>query len=294
MKFFKKILLLSLVLIFTSGNLLEKIDYRRGISNNVCKKFTDKLLVYCIFVDSQKTLPWTDFDLKSTIDSLEVAIKWLETVASKNGINISIKKDIYVGEDYATIKKELPMGNVIQSLTTPNLNKGIGGLNLWADNIAKRVGTTLNITGKDGIPEIKNPKNKERLIAYLRDENQVDNVALLFFTNNYFKNDISVALNTMNHDDVEFSIVSYKYPAVIANSILQLFGAADLYKTEFRKNEKKISMAKEFFPNDIMQEPYGKDINTREIGELTKYLIGWSPDLDPKYYPLLTDKLTIF
>jgi hypothetical protein len=278
----------------SAGNLTLNTDYRKGISNNVCKKLTDKVLVYCIFVDSQKTLPWSEFDMKSTIDSLELALKWIEEKASENDTPLNVIKDVYMGQNYATIKRELPAGNVQKSLTTPNVNKGIANINIWADHIAKRAGAAFNITGKDGIPEIKNPKNKERLIAFLRDEYQVDNVALLFMINNYYKNDISAAINTMNNEDVEFAIVSYKYPAVIANCILQLFGASELYKTGFRKNEKKISLAAEYFPNDIMQDPYGKNISQLKIGDFTRYMIGWSNDLDEEYHFLLNDKKSKF
>ena len=285
--------LLTVLLIF-NGSSFQRIDYRKGINNNVCKSLKDNVLIYFIFIDSQETAPWTEFDIKSTIDSLTLAINWLEKKAAQNGISLNIIQDYYTGSDYTTIKKALPMRNVSNSLNEPSMSRGIKELNNWADGIAKRVGTTFNITEKDGIPEIKNPRNKERLIAYLRDDKQVESVALLFMVNNYYKNDISVALNTMSRDDVEFAIVSYKYPAVIAHNILHLFGAADLYKSEFRKNEKKIALAKQFFFNDIMQDMTNGNIEQFDIEEYTKYLIGWTPKLDPKYMPLLTDKVVLF
>jgi hypothetical protein len=48
----------------------------------------------------------------------------------------------------------------------------------------------------------------------------------MFFVNNYFKADISIAMNTLSSDDIEFAIVSYKYPAEIAHNFLHLYGAA--------------------------------------------------------------------
>lgn len=264
------------------------------MNNNVCKTLKDDVLLYFIFIDSQETTPWTEYDINTTIDSLNIAIKWLEKKAAMNGIPLNIIKDYYIGNNYTTIKRGLPNGNVYRSLNEPGLRKGIQGLNNWADAITKRVGITFNISEKDGIPEIKHPKNKERLIAYLRDEKQIESVALLFMVNNYYKNDISVALNTTSHDDVEFAIVSYKYPAVIAHNILHLFGAADLYKTEFRRNDNKIALAKDFFPNDIMQDNGTTNIEMFEIGEFTKYMIGWSGNLESKYATLLTDKIVYF
>jgi hypothetical protein len=108
--------------------------------------------------------------------------------------------------------------------------------------------------------------------------------------NNYYRNDISICVNQFSTNDVEFAIVSYKYPAIIAQNILNLFGAADLYKTLYRRNESKIELAFRYFPKDIMQDVYAKDINRMEIGDFTKYLIGWTNKLDPKYDLLLTDK----
>ncbi|MFO7658779.1 MAG: hypothetical protein R6W78_17090 [Bacteroidales bacterium] len=290
----KKIIPLFLFLLVLPGYTFQRIDYRKGINNNVCKSLKDNVLLYFLFIDSQETTPWTEFDIKSTLDSLTLAVQWIEKQAAMHGISLNIIQDYYIGTDYATIKKPLPGGTVYKSLNEPNLHKGMHELNNWADAIAKRVGATFNISEKDGIPEVRNPRNKERLVAFLRDEKQVESVALLFMVNNYFKNDISVAINTMSHNDVEFAIASYKYPAVIARCILQLFGAAELYKSPFRRNEKKIAMSKDFFPADIMQETGAAGIEMFEIGEFTRYLIGWSPNLDPKYLPLLTDKITFF
>lgn len=291
MKLFIRLVFFISLLIFPSGYSINRIDYRKGINNNVCKVLKDNVLLYFIFVDSKDTSPWTEFDIRSTIDSISVAIRWLEIQARQNGISLNIISDYYIGEEYTTIRRPLPMGNVIKSVSEPNFKKGLEELNSWADNIAKRAGFSFNITEKDGIPEIKNPRNKERLVAFLRDEKRVESVALLYMVNNYFRNDISISINTMNTDDIEFSIISYKYPSVIAHNILHLFGAADLYKTLYRRNEKKILAATDYFPDDIMQDVYARNIYSLNIGEFTKYMIGWKQDLDPAYKTLLVDKI---
>ncbi len=294
MVIFIKLALFFVLLILPSGYSGKRIDYRKGIHNNVCKTLENNILVYCIFVDSKETSPWTEFDIKSTIDSISVAIRWLEEQASQNGISLNVITDYYIGEEYTTIKRALPMGSVVRSISEPNLRKGMEALNLWADNIARRAGSSFDITEKDGIPEIKNPRNKERLVAFLRDSKQVESVALLYMVNNYFRNDISISVNTMNTYDVEFAIVSYKYPSIIAQNILHLFGAADLCKTQYRKNEKKILIAGKYFPDDIMQDVYDKNISKIKIGEFTQYLIGWKKGLEPDYHTLLTDKIANF
>ena len=283
-----------LIVIIAAGFAPRRIDYRRGIRNNVCKELKGNVLVYYVFVDSDETIPWTEFDIRTTIDSMETAIRWLENEASKRGISLNIIQDYFIGKEYSTIKRDLPSGSVENSLNTPNLNRGTKSINEWADYIAKKVGYSIDINEKDGIPEIRNPNNKERLLAYLRDEKQVESVALIFMVNNYFKKDISVSLNTLTDNDVEFSVVSYKYPSVMVHNILHLFGAADLYKTVYRRQTHKIEFARETFPDDVMQNPNEINLKAMEIGELTEYLIGWRKEINPKYSPLLTDKVVNF
>ncbi len=291
---FKKLsFLLFAFLLFTSFS-PRRIDYREGMHMNVCKDLRSNVLVYFVFIDTKTTAPWTEFDIQSTIDSLETAIHWIEEKAHENNIQLNILSDYYFGEEFTTIRRNLPYETVKKSATTPGFKKGQEELNKWADNIARRIGTEVNIVEKDGIPEIKNPKNKERLVAHLRDEKQVESVALLYMVNNYYRDDISIVINHLDTEEVEFSIVSYKYPAIIAQNILNLFGAADLSKTLYRRNDKKIRFAKEYFPNDIMQDVYAKTVSSLEVGEYTKYLIGWNTKLDSKYHTLLTDKIVNF
>lgn len=291
---FKKLSLFLFVIILFTGFNLKRIDYRDGMYMNVCKDLRSNVLVYFIFVDTKTTAPWTEFDIQSTLDSMEVAIQWIEDQAHENNIQLNIISDYFIGKEYTTIRKNLSNETVMRSATTPSFSKGLGELNKWADNIAKRVGTEVNITEKDGIPEIKNPNNKERLVAHLRDEKRVERVALLYMVNNYYRDDISISVNHLDTEDVEFSIVSYKYPAIIAQNILNLFGAADLSKTLYRRNEKKIKLAQEYFPNDIMQDVYAKTVTSLEIGAYTKFLLGWNTQLDSKYHTLLTDKIVNF
>lgn len=288
---FVRILLYSLTItLLFQGSSVKRIDYRHGMHNNVCKTLKDNVLVYFIFVDTKETAPWTEFDINTTLDSMAVAIQWIKSQAELRGIPLKISTDYYIGSQFTTVQKNLEYGTVLKTATTPNLNKGLDGLNKWADAIAARVGKEVIIKNKEKIPEIKNPRNKERLIAHLRDEWKVESVALLFLVNNYYRSDISVTVNHLDNSDIEFSVVSYKYPSVIAQNILNLFGAADLSKSLYRNNEKKIRLASEYFPNDIMQDVYGKPADRFEIGAYSEYLIGWREILDPMYSLLLTDR----
>lgn len=292
---FLRVICIGIFLLFATSFSLKKVDYRHAMYKNVCKDLKHDVLLYFIFVDNKSTAPWTEFDIQSTIDSVGIAVRWLQEQAKLNNIPLKIKSDYYIGTELSTINKSLPQGSVYKSITEPNLTTGLKSINSWADAIAKKAGSTLNIPEKkDGIPEIKNPRNKERLIAYLRDAYQVESVALLYMVNNYFKNDISVQINTFNTDDVEFAVVSYKYPSEIAHNFLHLYGAADLYNTPFRRNEKKIAQLAKMYPNEIMLDPYAKNIKTLEISDYTKYLIGWKQDFDPSLEPFFTDKAFTF
>ncbi len=272
----------------------ERIDYSKARFNNVCKDLKDNVLLYFIFIDTKTTSAWTEFDIVSTIDSVNVAVKWLEAQALKNNIPLKIKSDYYIGKDFATITRNLPNGTVEASLSQPNLKKGIEELNKWADFVSRKAGESFLIATKDGIPKRQNPKNTEQLIAHLRDEHNAESVALLFLVNNYYRTDISFALNTFSNDYVEYAIVSYKYPSEIAHNFLHLYGAADLYSTPLRKSARKIQMAANLLPNEIMQDPYAKNIWEQEISDYTRYLIGWTNTLDDQYIPLLTDRIARF
>jgi len=282
-------ILIILLQILTSCFSLNRLDYRKGMNTNVCKDLHGDVLLYCIFVDNKNTAPWTEFDIQTTLDSINIAINWLHNQAKLNNINLNIISDYYIGDEYTTIKKNLPQTSVQLAATEPNLHKGILSLNKWSDYIARKTGDSFQPPTKDGIPQIKKPKNKERLIAFLRDEYNVESVALLFLVNNYYKNDISIPVNTMSTKDVEYAIVSYKYPSEIAHNFLHLYGAADLYKTIYKKNEKNINFAAKEFPNEIMLDPYAKKINNCEINIFTKYLIGWTDTLPTKYTKLFYD-----
>ena len=282
--------LLALLLFPTSFS-IKRLDFREGMFKNVCKDLKNDVLLYLIFVDTRETTPWTEYDIRSTLDSMAVAVDWLHKQARENNITLNIKTDYYIGEQYATINKNLPLGTIVRSCSEPRFRKGIISLNKWSDNIARIAGASFYITDKDGIPEVKQPKNKERLIAHLRDENNVESVALLYMLNNYYKTDISIPINIFSTDNIEYAIVSYKYPSEISHNFLHLFGAADLHKTHYRRSEKRIRFAEQEFPNEIMHDPYAKKIHEMEVSDFTKYLIGWIDTIDENYQFLFYDKM---
>lgn len=256
--------------------------------NNVCKTLKGDVLIYLIFVDSRETTPWTEFDIQSTLDSVLISIDWLESHARRNSISLNIKTDYYIGEEYSTITRRLPAPSVYLSATEPGFNEGMENLNKWADRIARMAGSTFPTNSRDGIPEIDQPRNKERLIAYLRDRHMTESVALLYMLNNYYKDDISISINTMTDEDVEFAVVSYKNPLEISKSILSLFGAIELNNNIFKRSKNQLEHAGKYFKNDIMYTHSNThNIHNKDIGSFTRYMIGWSSQLDPAHKLLL-------
>ncbi len=290
----RKLLILAALMtlfILPSSSPLRRMDFRQARMKNVCKDLKGDALLYFIFIDTKTTAPWTEFDIQSTIDSVRTALNWLHSKAKASGVTLNIGADFYIGTEYTTIKRNLPAGTVQESITEPNPRKAVDNINRWANGAAKIAGKAVTLRSKDGIPDVKTPSNAERLIAFLRDENDVESVALLFFVNNYYRSDISVPVNTFSADHVEYAIVSYKYSSDIAHNLLHLYGAADLYETVYRRDTRKIKTLKSMYPDDIMQDPFGIPINDMELGEYTKYLIGWKNELDPSLESLMTDKL---
>ena len=296
MRVTRKLILLALALtmIVPSSYKISRVDYREARNKNVCKDLKGDVLLYFMFIDSKYTVPWTEFDIQSTIDSIRAAINWLHLQANDNQIPLNIIADFYIGPEYTTISRNLPGATVKESVTEPNSNKVRENIKRWSDGVAKIAGESVTLREKDGIPEVKSPRNKERLVAFLRDENKVESVALFYMVNNYYKSDISIPVNTYRTDDVEFVIVSYKYPSEIAHNFLHLFGASDMYRTLLRRNERNIRTLSGRYPDEVMQEPYGKDLNKLTISNYTKYLIGWTEKLDPAMESLMTDKMIVY
>lgn len=290
-KYLRFLSLLIIVFTLTSFNLF-KIDFEEGKNNNVCRSLQGKSLIYLIFVDTKQTPPWTAFDIQSTMDSLIIAVDWLEMEARARNIKLNFTTDYYIGEEYSTINKRLPDENLLKSITEPNPKKGIENLNNWADKIARSAGSSMKVEEKDGIPLINQPKNKERLIAFLRDKYRVESVCLLYMLNSYFKDEISIALNTYSEKDVEFAIVSNNFSSEIAHNILHIYGAADLHETTWRSDKSNIKYAKQNFPDEIMLDPYARKLNAINISEYTEYLIGWKDSLSKEYINLLKDNIS--
>ena len=271
---------------------IKRVNYP-SVNNNVCKKLTGNVVLYAIFVDSKYTNPWSTYDIKSTMDSIHTAMEWIEQKAKEDSIFLNISLDYHITpHGRIPIKGDLSKKTLSATLYKRPLWSGIRDIYRWADKIAATAGKSIP---KDTCitTNIKNDhKNRERLIARLRDIHKTDKVALLYFINNYYTDEISVTFDVTSDNNVEFAVVSFKNPSVIAHEFLHIFGANDLYLTPFdvkKKQQKKKEKLMEMFPEEIMAFAH-RDIRSLKISRLTKYLIGWDKELSDEYQKILFEK----
>jgi hypothetical protein len=259
----------------------------------VCKRLTGDVVLYAIFVDSKYTNPWSRYDIETTLDSIRNAIKWIEDLAETECINLNVRLDYHqTGQGRVPIKNDFSKKTLSGTLYKKPLWSGIKDVYKWADKIAVEAGKSLP-ADTFRITNIKNDlKNRERLIARLRDIHKTDKVALMYFINNYYTDEISATFDISNDNNVEFSVVSFKNPSVIAHEFLHIFGAYDLYVTPFdisRKEQKKKDKLMSMFPNEIMAFAY-RDLDSLNISGFTRYLIGWNKELPVEYQKLVLKK----
>lgn len=259
------------------------------VDNNVCKKLKGRVLYYAVFVDSKYTQPWSTYDITSTLDSIRCAMDWVEQQAATRGIDLKIDIDAHQQDGIVPVKADLSRKTVLATLLGVSGEKNI---DRWADKAGRQAAMAY---GADTarITRTKNaPSNKERLIARVRDVKKLDDVALFYMVNNYYKEDASVVLHSAALDKVEYGVQSFKRPSVIAHEFLHLFGALDLYITPFDDKQaarKRKEFAMKEFPNELMAFAF-RDLDSLQISPLTEYLIGWRPELDERYVRMITGK----
>ncbi len=257
------------------------------VDNNVCKRLKGKVVIYGVFVDSKLGGVWSTHDILSTLDSVRVAANWIMDQAQRRGIELDLQVASHEKGGVVPVRSELGRGGFSGMLNS--VNPALA-LDRWADKACRQAQSafprdTARITlTKHG------PKDRERLIAALRDRHRTDNVALVMFINNYYGSETSVAVHTGSTSAIEYAVVAFKRPAVIAHEILHLFGALDLYVTPYdskKEAEKRKRFAMERFPNEVMAFPF-RGLDSLEIGTLTEYLIGWRREALPEDESLLT------
>lgn len=282
----RKLLYISFIVFF----LFACKSYTRigSVRNNVCKVLEKKVVLFAVFVDSEGTHAWTEYDINSTMDSIRVGIDWLHKQAEKNGksLEIELQQAINVAKkNVVPFKEDFKYSTLSGTLFKyQDLRKGIKMIDEWSNNVSKDVGKMFPEDTSELVLTDIRPNSREKLIAKLRNQYKTDNVALMFFINNYFENEMSITFHTSSSTETEYAIVSDKQPAVIAHEFLHIFGAWDLYISPFDKGfvtKMRKRKAMQRYPNEIMAFAY-RDIDSLEISPLTKYLIGWDNVMDEK------------
>jgi hypothetical protein len=274
-------------------NAREDVEvYIASVDNNVCKKLLGDVVIYAVFVDTKETKPWSEYDIRSTIDSIYKAAQWISTKAKENDKYVTIELHFPQHNQKIPIEQDLPKKTLSATMYQGNMGQGIKLLGKWADKIAVMVAKNLPPDTSKIIASKNKLGDKERLIARLRDIYKTDNVALIYFLNNYYQYETSVTMNTNSYKEIEYSIVSFKDPSVIAHEFLHLFGAWDLYITPYEKSKKdeaKKKLIMKEFPNEIMAFSY-RSLDSLDISPFTKYCIGWEKQLDKHSAELVLGK----
>jgi hypothetical protein len=264
-----------------------------SVNNNVCRRLSGKVVVYAVFVDSKETKPWSDYDIRSTLDSLRKGMDWLELQAKKDSIPLDIQIDCNKKNNgIVPVYQEFSKKTLSATLYKKPLFSGVKDIHKWADKVAIEAGKNLSKDTSRLVKTKNKLSDRERLIARLRAIHRTDNIALMYLINNYHTDEMSLTLDANSNHNVEYCIVSYKYPSVFAHEFLHLFGAWDLYITPFDNKRKAVNrknMAMEMFPNEIMAFAYRR-IESLEISPFTKYTIGWTTELDKKYSDAMVGK----
>jgi len=264
------------------------------INNNVCKKLVGDVVFYAVFIDSKYTHPWSEYDISSTLDSINKAMRWIEGQAQKNNIPLNISVEYNSEGKIIPIVQNFPKKTLSNTLFPRPNTVDIATVNKWADKASAQEAKNIGYLDATIVKTKNSMSNRERLIAALRDRFKTDNVALVFFINNYYIDELSCAVNIGSQNEIEYAIVSYKKPSVIAHEFLHLFGALDFIENPLlKRHKKKVKIdkyRKEFIenkmPNEIMTYAY-RGIESLEIGRITKYLIGWSNSLEKEYQDFL-------
>lgn len=280
----KYIIYSTLLFFIFSCKSSKDIDARWARDNNVAAKLEGKIIVYTIFVDSKKTLPWSGFDIKSTKDSLNKVFNWVKHESKKYGKDVDIVPIYGTLNSKQTIKKKLPHGSLSAAFSEGEYSK-VSKLGKWANGIAKKYEKSIKISGE---PLPKKPKldSFQKLVTKLKQNHKADNVVVFFMLNNYYISDVSATFNNMTDSEVEFAINSGKSSSLFAAQFLSLFGAQNLNKEAYSSHEvEKLALAQEDFPQDIMLN-YESDLNNLNIGRHTAYLVGLTEEINSKYADL--------
>lgn len=287
---FASLLLFGSCQLFRPTVIYQEYDKIPDTKNrNTCKFMTDSVLVYAIFVDVDSYHPWTEFDIRSTMDSLKKATNWLQSQAGNYSHSVQFEPVQYKDGGRLTIYERSVKVNLSHEQAfirerKSRFKKWIS----WSDAIAKKAGKGLKYIPSSKVSQRLKIVNVQTLNQALRDKYKRENVAILFFVNGYYEDHPSYSFHTESDRFAEYSIITNKNPAVISHEILHLFGAVDLYPNKAYPNFNFKELA-EKFPDEVMRIQH-KEISRLSVSPITAYFIGWQDSLDKPNTRLLLHK----
>jgi hypothetical protein len=285
------ILLLSSCVIYYAPCCDDNLAPTRN--RNVCAHLKDSVILYAIFVDTDAFHPFTEYDILSTMDSISKACRWLMDEAGENQIPLSVRPVMHAYKNKWSFHESKVYAEYSTSKVYSGKRRHINFMNGWMDAISRHVYRGLKRETSTHVARRANAqKNTEGVIARLRDAYKTDNIALMVFVNGYYEEDMSASFNTYGAGpNVEFSLITKKNPAVIAHEFLHLFGAVDLYPTDYHSNFNAAEIA-EMYPDEIMRIQH-KPVNELMLSPITKYYIGWTDSISKPDTRLLYHKSNV-
>lgn len=266
----------------------ELVSNQSFRDKNACKKLMGDVLVFPVFVDDKGGDHWTPLDKKQFLDSMNVGLAWIQKNASADNIRLRF----VVESPSNQFKNGLPGNSIPHSITMLDKKASYAKFNKHYDGVAKAVGN--EIAKKDtGELKVQNVKTSERLIAQLRNIYKTESVVLIYIHKNQYLDHIYECVNTLDKNNVEYLVTSFKSPTVIAYQVLEIFGASPMTYSSYNKDEVEAKQFMEMsYPNEIMGN-VSKNIRTLEMSPFTKYMVGWNNKYDPMYEKFVSTRYSV-
>jgi len=302
MKTMKLLLIVGLILvsscsIFNHRNSTTQAAYDKvpiSRNNGTCKELVDTVVLYAVFVDVSIYHPWTEFDINSTLDSIQTTVSWLENQALQSGKKIKIDVVQHIQGSKHTIKEKSASYHSLKlnGLYAPNHKRG-RKFSPWADDIAKYAGRGAKYKPSTKIAERLRISDVMTFTLALRDKYERENVAVMFFVNGFMENHPSYTFYSEQGQNqlAEYSIVTNKSTTIIAHEFMHLFGAIDLYPNMNYPNF-NYSELNETYPNEIMYVQH-KDLHELMVSPINRYFMGWQDTLSKPDNDMLFHKVSV-
>ena len=223
-----------------------------------CKKLEGIIYVLSVFI-SVKGCEWDNNSAQQMYNLLFQAENWLTQQARRYGKSITFENGGY-GADGSVL------ANRYVNLTTARS----GNLHPYFDEVMRTIGY----------------QDMAQFYDWAKNQKGADNSLILFFFNTDDRSfAYSATSGMMSYDPHKFNseyAVIYRAMSgymsdagVIAHEILHLFGAWDMYPSEYLTKEQSDTAAR-MYPRSIMIQ--GQNIAQREIDEVNAWLVGLGPE----------------